>query len=584
MSLTKEYIQSLIPSELPDGRSVLEEGIQIGKTIETGKSRFLEERGFDNYMDFWFDWIKKGKISFSSNVGLATLEEQVDALCSLRDWCKENDINFFLPLNIPSINLAIPKEKRSGIADATSFMLETLDDYAAIANIEGICGAQPNNTLFVPNAMETTINSVKTCSPFTGCASQIDWNFSGCDDVVGNLKNMLKCVGIMAEKKKDGLHLTSYLEDGLASHCADSVSSLAIAMFEKYIYSDLCGAAYVVAFGGLITDIRYKCALLKAYDRLCRNDEHPGVMIFHASTTSQWDHDVECNFGSSLQEIMAMILAERHYRTGATVVTVPITEKICVPTLENIKTVMGAASRMEKFAYQWEELIDFTEIDQIADDMYEKAEIMFNNIIKALESSGIDTKDPLKLMLFLKNFNGALFEESFHPSVEECGKVVSYYPNDMGKLLEQTTQDSIDELMKRGYAGSLIGRRILVGSMDCHIYGIRYVSNVLSAMGADVVMGGVDNTCQSILDMADEEGIDIIGVSTHNGQSLGLAQQMKTVLAERKKKYDIFMGGVLNTILPGQSEPSDVTDMIYEQGILATNDLMVTIDHLLGRN
>ena len=61
-------------------------------------------------------------------------------------------------------------------------------------------------------------------------------------------------------------------------------------------------------------------------------------------------------------------------------------------------------------------------------------------------------------------------------------------------------RDSIDELMKRGYAGSLIGRRILVGSMDCHIYGIRYVSNVLSAMGADVVMGGVDNTCQSILD------------------------------------------------------------------------------------
>lgn len=583
MALTKEYIQSLIPSDLPDGRTVLEEGIKMGETIEVEQSGFLRQQGFDKYTDFWFDEREKGKIDFSSNVGLATLEEQVEALTSLKSWCEKVGVNFFLPLNIPSINLAIPKEKRTDVADATSFMLESLDDYKAIANVEGICGMQPNNTLFVPNAFETTINSVKTGSPFIGCGSQIDWDFPGCDDVTQNLQNMLKCVGIMASKKKDGLHLTSYLEDGLAGNCVDTVSSLAIAMFEKYVYSDLCGSAYVVAFGGLITDIRYKSALLKAYDRLCRNEEHPGVMIFHASTTSQWEHDVECNFGSSLQEIMAMILAERHYKTGATIVTVPITEKVCVPTLENIRTIMGAAARMEEYAEQWEDMIDFTKIDHIADDMYDKAEIMFNNILTALSDANIDIEDPLKMMMFLKNFNGALFEESFHPSVKEFGKFRPYYPNDMGEMVDKMTKETLEELTRKGYVGTMTGKRILVGSMDCHIYGIRFVSNVLTAMGAEVVMGGVDNTCQSILDIADEQGINIIGISTHNGQSLGIAQQMKAVMAERNKKYTIFMGGVLNTILPGNSEPSDVTTMINDLGMLAANDLKVTIDNIRGK-
>ena len=37
------------------------------------------------------------------------------------------------------------------------------------------------------------------------------------------------------------------------------------------------------------------------------------------------------------------------------------------------------------------------------------------------------------------------------------------------------------------------------------------------------------------------------------------------------------MGGRLNPILPGHSEPSDVTEMINPKGILAENNLIKTI-------
>ncbi|MCI8646414.1 MAG: hypothetical protein HFE76_06340 [Firmicutes bacterium] len=52
------------------------------------------------------------------------------------------------------------------------------------------------------------------------------------------------------------------------------------------------------------------------------------------------------------------------------------------------------------------------------------------------------------------------------------------------------------------------------------------------------------------------------------------------VLAELEKREDRFvpfLGGVLNTILPGHSEPSDVGDTINRRGVFADKDLLKTI-------
>ena len=71
--------------------------------------------------------------------------------------------------------------------------------------------------------------------------------------------------------------------------------------------------------------------------------------------------------------------------------------------------------------------------------------------------------------------------------------------------------------------GVLKGKSILVASTDAHVYGIQYVKSILESAGARVVDAGVDSSIPYIFDTADEEGIDCIGVSTHNGQALGIA-------------------------------------------------------------
>lgn len=59
----------------------------------------------------------------------------------------------------------------------------------------------------------------------------------------------------------------------------------------------------------------------------------------------------------------------------------------------------------------------------------------------------------------------------------------------------------------------LQGRKSLRASLDTYIYGMLNADNVLSAMGADVVEGGVDNTPQSVLDITDGEDVKYIDPS-----------------------------------------------------------------------
>ena len=575
--LTKEYLRSIVPEDLPDGRMILQEGIEMGKKIEVEPSKFYKDTGFNSMEEVVQDSIDSGRVMISTNIGMATLKEQIEALAELSRWSKEIGINFRVPSCIPSFNLAIPKELREDAADSTSYMLDGYEDYLAHEKIDGITSSMANQVLFVPNALETTINCVKAGIKGVGTACELSWDFEGCDDHVAYVTDALRGLGILASKRKDGFAVAGYMEDGIGGNCADCVSFIGYMLFERYIYEDLCGVIYYGCSGGLLSNIRYKAALMKATDILCRTPDHHGVAMTHAATTIQWDHDIETNFGPSLQEILFMILAERHYKTGAAIFTVPITEAICVPTLDNIKSIMGASSRMIDYADQWEDLINWAPIDEIADVMVREGTKMYNNIMAALEEAGLDTKDPLQMLMVIKNINASLFEETFHPTAHETGKFTPYFPNDMGMMVADATNGKIQDLTAKGYTDSLKGKKVLVASLDGHVYGMRYVDNVLSAMGAEIVLGGVDNTPQSVLDLAEEEGIKYIGVSTHNGQSLGFANHLEKLMKQSGKEYGIFMGGILNTILPGHSEPSDVTDMIREKGIFASNDLEETI-------
>lgn len=574
---SKEYIRSLIPDDLPDGRRILEEGKKAGPSIKGGRSRLVRESPFDNYVELWKDCIEKGELYWATNVGLATVEEEACGIAEIWRWAQKLGIKYHSTLAIPSTLTAIPKELRNYDSKNTSYVPETVEDYIALEDIEGMEVMQNDQALGVPNAWFTGISDIVAGSFQAGCISQLMWNQPGCDDHVSYVTDMLKVMGVIASKWDEGFGVSGYSDDTYPSYCADAIAYVGYALFEHYVTTTLCGARYTIAYGGLVSDVRIRSALLKAFHDLLWTEEQPPVLFVQASTTRYWDHDLEANYGMAAQEMLMAVLAERRYKTGAVILPVPITEKVHVPTIEAIKGMLGACARLEENIEQWEDVIDFSKIDEMAEVMKREGAKFFNNMLEVLSAAGLDIEDPMQMLMFIKNFNPGLFEETFHPSVRETGKLHTYFPTDMGSLTKNMIDKGMDRVRNAGLEGVLKGKKVLVASADAHVYGLRYVKNMLQCAGAEVVDAGVDASIPYILDMADEEGVSLIGVSTHNGQALGIAEQLLEEIARRDRNCTVFMGGVLNTILPGHSEPSDVKNLINERGLFAENDLLKTI-------
>lgn len=583
--LPKEYIRSIVPEGMKKGEELLKEGWEIGKTFEAKPSKYFTSRGYRNAIEKRNAELAKGKITgYSINVGLATAQETLDAILRLHKWTKENcDIEFASGLLLPSMQVGIPKEKRDRKLDTTSYMMETLEDYEMF-NREEVFMPLSNFCTVCPNAIETTVNCLKAGLTNLGTTSQLPWDYPGCDNHIEDTENIVRAIGIIQSKMED-VHPTMgcYVEDGLAGCCVDTVSCVASFLFDQYIFSKLCGIPLTACFGGLISDIKTRAALMKALNELA--EEEGGYLSFvHGCTTTQWDHDVNANFGSSSAEVLLTYLAEDHYKTGCTIHFIPVTEAITVPTEQELKDSIACMSRVGEYVEAYRNLIDWTEIDERAEFLKTEGVKMFKNILTTLKEAGVDITDPVPLIKFCKSVDSSLFEQSFHPSVWDGGEFKAYYPNDMGALTLSLVDETLAALKAKGYGESILkGHRILVASSDVHAYGSRYVHLVLSAMGADIVDIGVDNTVQAMLDMAKEEGIKYIGVSTHSGNAIAVGNYFNHFITEQNLNCKVFMGGVLTSILPGHTEPSQVADLLNEkEHILATNDLEEVIKLILG--
>ncbi|MFR7984975.1 MAG: cobalamin B12-binding domain-containing protein [Clostridia bacterium] len=577
MRASKEYLKSLIPDGLPNGKELLEEGRAFAPSIQAGRSGLVKNSLSDNYLEIFQKQALSKEIFWISQIGLPTVQETVEGIQELHAWAEKRNINYNYTLAIPSTLLAIPKELRKYEIKSTSYIPESLDDFLCFGNIEGMEVMQGDQVLGVPNSWETAISALKAGSYQVGCISQLMWNHPDCEEHETYVMEMLKVMGVLSAKKEEGFGVSGYMDDGFPSYCKDAIAYVAWALFEQYVATTLCGVRYTVGYGGLISDIRIKSALLKAlYDVLYREDQPP-VLFLHGNTTRFWDHDIEANYGMLMQELLMAILAERRYRTGTMIMPIPITEKVHVPTVEAIRNVLGAAARLEENIEQWEEVIDFTKIDEIAESLKEEGTKMFHNLLEGLDDAGFDLEDPLHMLMFIKTFDAGLFEETFHPNKSENGNVNIHFYTDMGLLTKNMAEEAIEKVKSCGLENALKGKRILLASADTHVYGVHYTKTVLESAGAEIIEAGVDSSVSYLFDMAEEEAIRYIGISTHNGQALGIAEQVLTEMDRRNGDYVPFLGGVLNTIMPGHSKPSDVKAIVNEKGVFADNDLIKTI-------
>lgn len=579
----REYISNLKPKPHVHGKKFVEEGKEYGKTFEAGRSRFIKESNgkYSCHMDYKKECIKDGKIIWDLLIGLANIEDEVEAIKEIHRRSEELDLGLNLIQCIPSSLIGLPKEYRDKAPTTTSYIMEGIDDYLKHMNAAPVDIVFGDWHLSVPNAIETTVNALKAGSPRVGEFSQFIWDHPGFDDDLQRYSDMVKAIGIMASKRDEMFCVESYLDDGYPGYFLDCASYVGYALIEHYITTELCGARYSLSFGGLLSEINTRMAIPLAIHKLLATEEQPVLSYINGSTNMQWDHDIHGNYGTSCQEMLFEILVEKKYKMGLGINPVSITEKISVATMQELWDIFVAGKRTEEKANEWLPFMDFSKLEEMADVMAKEGKIFFSNVMEGLNEAGIDTEDPLELLLVLKNFDPVRFEQAFHSTTYKKGTtdINPFYPTVLGRQTVQMKEKIIEDLLIQGYkSDTLNNKKIIVGSGDSHAYGLILVEGVLNSMGANVISGGVDMDAVDMLDLADEEGSKFIGVSCHNGQALDYGKQMLELAKERNKEYIIFMGGKLNAILPGHSEPMEIGHMLEELGIDASNDLACIIE------
>lgn len=565
----REYLQALVPDSLPEWKKIYDEAYAYGQSLPAGLSRFNQERGLSQ-MAYKAAQRRKGQLSWKCIMGLASVDDQVRGLEYLHDFMKRSGCSIDACMIIPSILTALPRQMRKDVAMTTSFVLDRPEDWERLAQAAPISPCFCDYHIACPNAVYNAEQCIRSGGEYTGVFSQVIWNYPGFNDETAHVVEVLKSVAMIAAKKDRDFCIDTYLDDGLPSYFLDICSYFGYALFERYILEELCGARYVVSFGQLLDKMIPKMALWLACAREMGGDGHPAVSYVYSNCIDHWDHDLEANYGFLISEVLMAAVVEKKFKTGASFLPIPITEKVHVPTAQAIANIVGAAQRAAATAEQWEGLMDFGPIERTRDVIIDKGRRFYDNLMRGLGQAGLDLADPLAMIFVLRNINPTRLEQMFHPSTHDEGQaeVKPFVPTSIGQRTIEEAEAIVAGLCgDPSRATNLAGRRVLLISADAHWYGAYAVSIVLQKLGAEVVNGGVSIEPVDALDLADEEGIEDLMISLHNGQALDYSRQLAELAARRNRQYRFFAGGLLNGILEGQAEPVDVSQLVAETGV-----------------
>lgn len=581
--MEKAYLRSLIPDNLPPGRKVLQEGIEIGRKVVTGKSRFQREQGYASDVDFRQEMKKKGEMVWGIIMGLASVDDQVNGMDYLYQFAQRTSVDIDVHFIIANMLTGLPRELRNKAPKGTSFILDKPLDWQRIAEAAPVSIDFGDFHLGSPNALENTIRAVENGSSYSGVFAQLAWDFPLYDNDIKFVSDNLKALGVLAAKRDEKFVAGTYYDDGIPGYFLDYASYLGYALFEHYIICELCGARYAASYGQMMNKPAQKIAFTMACCRLLEKPDQPGVDYVYTNAIDHWDHDIEANYGVSLPEYLMMIAANKKYHLGMRIQLIPITEKIAVPTPTAIANMAAAARRLEENSDQWIDMLDFDTCEKMCDLLIEKGTIFFRNILSGLQDAGFDIEDPMQMMMVIRRINAIKMEKMFHPSRQENpnGEFSAYVPTTMGQQCLEEKERIVQNMIGLGFGGKLADKRVVLASADAHYYGAFVVDEVLTALGAEVLNGGVDFDGADVLDLAEEENPDFVCVSVHNGQALDYSKQLLELSSKRNKKWPIFMGGKLNGILPGESLPQDMSGFINEMGIIACNSLPEMVERML---
>ncbi len=566
----------LVPSALPDWRAVLAEGVAAGRDVQRRPTAFHEYHGVASQHEWALRCRAEERSRIIVNIGLPDWTLTKSALLEI--WRQFEAAGLPPPDAYQLIlerRMGLPATLREAAPQETGPALWTEDDWMDLGQTVPI---QPRAALIgSPASFENTILGLTAGLDVIGNFSYFTTRYPYWDDDVGQLTSVLRALGAVSAHRRSGVVVDSYLEDGHCGIFADFRSIVGWAMFERRLVEGLCGAAYAPAFGGLTSDPFLRAAVFRAIQRSGPAD---AVLdgFYHGDTVGL-GNSKDRNLALLVNDVTISLAADAHFAWGSSYLPTPLTERERVPATADILEVHRLTRAMAPLARDLAKHLDWRETDELARIIADGARAWLGRLDGYLAAMGIDTGNPLELMLATRRMRA--------PAIERIGlgpDAELSHPTELTRMSLEARDREVERISRSG-AARLDGMVVAVGSSDVHHFAKLVIEGVLEERGVRVVDGGAEVDPEALFERALAENCAAVVATTHNGMALNYGDRLAAERRRRDADITLVMGGVLNEDAGGGSNaelPRDVTPDLNARGIVTTNDLVELVTVLAG--
>jgi len=598
--------QILPEPELPDASELLAEGRRLARTVTVGPCPFLtayrvqSESAYkrqraaegadgrhpaDDAPSEWrhpADADGKHPIMLHAQIGYRSLAKTQRAYCKIYEQLATAGYRVDRYGICLDWSMGYPAAQRAHMPRGTGLILESPEDFAALTRSAPVAPHFGDFVIGTPAAVENTAAALAAGATSIGNIGQyFTFRMPRWGDDVGTTAETVKALALCAAQPVEIL-IHSNLDDGFAALFCDLACGIGAVLIERYIVDELIGGHVSHCYGHTFSDPLTRLAFQRA---LARVTETPGTMVY-GNTTIFGASEVE-NYANLASYLLVDIVAQHTRPTGHALNPVPVSEAMHIPEIDEVVDAHIFANRLIQRAEGYEPLFELQAAERIADRLVEGGRRFKVRVLDGLAEIGIDTANPLELLLALRRIGAKRLEELFGP-----GELREDQPRQRTPVVRATTIAAL-EAAGEGEVASLTrpdqeqirraGFTACVTCTDVHEYGKILIETVLRQLGVEVADAGVSADPEQVASRARAAGADFIAVSTYSGVALYYLQALRQEMARIGLDVPIFIGGKLNQIPDDSpsSVPVDVTDQLQALGAVVCHRVEDMLERLL---
>jgi methylmalonyl-CoA mutase cobalamin-binding subunit len=466
---------------------------------------------------------------------------------------------------------------------STGLILDTPEDWLALTRAAPVAPHFSGYMIGMPTAVENAMMALEAGSTSMGNLPHFySYRMLYMDDEVGIAADAVKALALVAAAPVEVM-ISCNSDDGFGPLFSDLACSLGLVMIERYIVEDLLAGRHAAAFGNTFANPSNRMAFQRALGRVTSD---PGPMIVGNTVGYGADHDA--NRAALANYLTFDIAAQRLAPSGHAMYPVPITEYERIPDTEEITEVHIFANRLIEQSHDILPLIDLEAVDVAADKLLAGAERFKDNAFRRLAEVGIDTANPLELLLAIRRAGARRLERWFGPGEEDADTIAGRRPLVSGEnmvALEANSRACLAALAPATDRAIRAHRFVAcVATSDVHEYSKVMVERILRGLDVEIVDGGVSVDPDRLAVTARDRGADFIALSTYAGIALSYLTDLRREMARIGLDIPVFVGGRLNQIPAGSntSLPVNVSAELVAAGAHVCRDVPEMLDRLVA--